>query len=263
MQGGFFLILAVDVGNSNIVIGAYQNEILRFVARISSRRDITKDELAVQLKGVLTIYNVVLSDIEGAIISSVVPQITMVLSNAIEWLTGRLPLIVGPGIKTGINILIDNPAQLGSDLLVASVAAIAKYPKPIIIFDMGTATKIIVINQQGSLLGGAIFPGVRIALDALCDSAALLQQVSIDAPKKVIGKNTQDSMKSGIVFGNASMIDGMIERSEDELGMKCTIIGTGGLAEEICRHTKHEVIYNRDLLLDGLYLLYKKNVINA
>ena len=243
-----------------IVIGVYDMDQLKFISRVASEQNRTADETAVLLKSVLSIHDIKIHLIDGAIISSVVPLITEPLAMAIKLLIGRKPLIVGPGMKTGINIGIDNPAQLGSDLLVDSVAASALYPKPLIVADMGTATTLSVITEKNTIIGGAILPGVRTSLNALTAKAAQLQQVSIEAPKRAIGSNTIDCMKSGVVFGNASMLDGMIERFNEELGTKCFVVSTGGLAEVISQYTKHKVVYNPNLLLEGLYILYKKNI---
>lgn len=236
------MVLTIDVGNSNIVIGVYDMDQLKFISRVASEQNRTADETAVLLKSVLSIHDIKIHLIDGAIISSVVPLITEPLAMAIKLLIGRKPLIVGPGMKTGINIGIDNPAQLGSDLLVDSVAASALYPKPLIVADMGTATTLSVITEKNTIIGGAILPGVRTSLNALTAKAAQLQQVSIEAPKRAIGSNTIDCMKSGVVFGNASMLDGMIERFNEELGTKCFVVSTGGLAEVISQYTKHKVV---------------------
>jgi type III pantothenate kinase len=258
-RGGTTMVLAVDIGNTNIVIGVFKNENLEFIARVETNKGMTTDEYAIKLKGIFELYNVDVQAIDGAIISSVVPPLTKALADSVKRLTGKTPLVVGPGIKTGLNILIDNPAQLGSDLVVDSVAALAKYPRPIVIFDMGTATTISVLNATGSFMGGAIFPGVRLSLDALSDRTAQLPHISIDAPEKVVGTNTIDCMKSGLVFGNAAMVDGMIDHIEAEIGEVATIVATGGLSEEIVKHCRHKVIHNGTLLLEGLYLLYLKN----
>ena len=254
------MVLAIDVGNTNIVVGVYDGDSLCFISRLASDQNRTSDETAVQLKAVLSIHNIDIGSIDGAIISSVVPLITEPLSGAIKILTGRKPLVVGPGMKTGINIGIDNPAQLGSDLLVDSVAASALYPKPLIVADMGTATTLTVVNDKNTIIGGAILPGVRTSLNALTAKAAQLQQISIEPPKKAIGSNTIDCMKSGAVLGNASMLDGMIDRFNEGLGMECFVVATGGLSEVISQHTKHKIVYNPNLLLEGLYILYKKNI---
>ncbi len=254
------MILAIDVGNTNIVVGVYDGDKLCFISRLASDQNRTSDETAVQLKAVLSIHDIDVKDIDGAIISSVVPMITEPLSQAIFTLTGKKPLVVGPGMKTGINIGIDNPAQLGSDLLVDSVAAAALYPKPLIVADMGTATTLTIVNDKNTIIGGAILPGIRTSLNALTMNTAQLPQIGIESPKKVIGSNTIDCMKSGAVLGNASMLDGMIDRFNEELGDNCFVVATGGLAEVISKHTKHKVVYNPNLLLEGLYILYNKNI---
>lgn len=254
------MVLTVDVGNTNIVVGVYDRDRLRFISRLASDQNRTADETAVLLEAVLSIHDINIHSIDGAIISSVVPLITEPLATAVRLLTDRKPLIVGPGMKTGINIGIDNPAQLGSDLLVDSVAAAALYPKPVIVADMGTATTLTVISEKNTILGGAILPGVKTSLNALTAKAAQLQQVSIEAPKRTVGSNTIDCMKSGVVFGNASMLDGMIDRFNEELGTECFVVATGGLAEVISQYTKHQIVYNPNLLLEGLYILYQKNI---
>lgn len=253
------MVLTVDIGNSNIVIGVFVESKLLFTSRISSNIDTTVDELAVMMNEIFTIRNIDRREINGAILSSVVPALTRLMVQAIKLITGVDPLIVAPGIKTGLNIKIDNPAQLGSDMLVNCVAASAKYPKPIIIIDMGTATTMSVVDEDNNMLGGVIMPGVKTALNALISRTAQLPQISIDSPASVIGTNTNDSMKSGIVFGNASMLDGMIQRFEEELGKEVFVVATGGLSENICMHSKRNILHNPNLLLEGLYILYNKN----
>ncbi len=256
------MILTIDAGNSNVVFGVYHNDMLQFVARISSSTDRTTDDLAVQIKSILDIRKISVEEIEGVIISSVVPYLTTILSEATKLLTNVEPIIVAPGIKTGINIAIDNPAQLGSDMLVDSVAAAALYEKPCIVIDMGTATTISVVTEDNSMIGCAIMPGVKISIDALSSHTAQLPQIALETPKKAIGTNTIASMQSGVIFGTAGMIDGIVGRFEEEIGTKCTVVATGGLSKEICSQTKHKIIHNEYLLLQGLYILYKKNVKN-
>ena len=253
------MILAIDVGNSNIVVGCIDGEEICFTERVSTDWKKTEVEYAITLKNILEIHEIQEGDLEGGIISSVVPQITEVLKCAVEKLV-RFPVkIVGPGLKTGLNILIDNPAQLGSDLLVDSVAALADHPVPLIIIDMGTATTVCVINQKRQYIGGMIVPGVRTALDSLVSHTSLLQQIGLVPPRKVIGSNTIDSMKSGMIYGNAAILDGLIERIEEDLGERCTIVATGGLADAIVPHCKREIILDDDLMLKGLKIIYEKN----
>jgi type III pantothenate kinase len=257
--GGKQMILAIDVGNSNIVVGCIDDREIRFIERISTDRNKTEVEYAISLKNIMEIYEMNGRDMEGGIISSVVPQVTEVLRCAVEKLIRKPVKIVGPGLKTGLNILIDNPAQLGSDLLVDSVAALAEHPVPLIIIDMGTATTVCVINQKRQYIGGMIVPGVRTALDSLVTNTSLLQQISLEPPKKVIGSNTIDGMKSGMIYGNAATMDGLIDRIEEELGQKCTIIATGGLAGAIVPHCRRKILIDDDLLLKGLRIIYEKN----
>lgn len=253
------MVLAVDIGNSNVVVGTVHKTGVSFVERISTDHGKTDLEYAMAIKAILDLHDITPAQIKGCIISSVVPPVTAVVSKALEKLTGESALIVGPGIKTGLNIKIDNPAQLGSDLVVDAVAGIAEYPLPLIIIDMGTATTMSAIDKNGNYLGGVIIPGARIALDSMVSRTSQLPRISFDAPKKTIGTNTIECMKSGMVLGNASMMDGMIDRIEDELGEEATVIATGGLARFIIPHCKHEIIYDDTLLLKGLYLIYNKN----
>ncbi len=253
------MVLVLDIGNSNVVFGVFEREALSFTARLSTVKERTGDEWVVYLRSILSEHGVDAKDIEGAAISSVVPPITRPIAEAVEQVCACVPIIVGPGIKTGLEILIDNPAQLGSDMVSNAVAAIAQYPKPIVIFDMGTATTISVINEKGQFLGGAIVPGVRTSLEALSQRAAQLPHIAIEAPARVVGANTIESMQSGVVYGTASMVDGMVRRIEAETGCAATVVATGGLSQEICRHVEHTIIHNGELLLQGLYLLYNKN----
>ncbi len=253
------MILAIDIGNTNIVLGCIGDEIL-FVSRLTTDKRATKDEYAIKIYNILSIKKISPELIDGAIISSVVPSINNSICEAVKVITGHYPIVVGPGVKTGLNIKLDNPAELGSDRVVGAVAAIAQYPKPIIVIDMGTATTFCAINKQGEHIGGIIFPGVKISLDALTQTASKLSGISLTKPKKVIGTNTADSMKSGIIYGNAAMIDGMIDRFEESLGKVSSIVATGGLSSTIIPFCKHDIIYDDDLLLKGLKIIYDKNV---
>jgi type III pantothenate kinase len=253
------MILAIDIGNTNIVMGCVDPEKIYFIARLATNHLKTEEQYAVELKSILELYGFEPSCIDGSIISSVVPPLTNVMKQAILIITGREPMIVGPGLKTGLNIVIDNPAELGSDLVVAAVAALAQYPKPIVVFDLGTATKASVIDAKGTFLGGIIFPGIKISLDALSKNTSQLPHISLDAPKRVVGRNSIDSMTSGVTYGNAAMIDGLIDRIEEEIGMPVTTIVTGGLAKYIAPYCKKKVTYDPDLILKGLFMIYKKN----
>lgn len=253
------MILAIDVGNTNITLGCLDKKEIYFVSRLSTDHSKTADEYTLILKGILDLYRVDLSKIRGGIISSVVPALKRPLSIAVEKLTGKPCMIVGSGLKTGLNILIDNPAQLGSDLVVDAVAALAEYPTPILIFDMGTATTLSVVDGKGNYRGGMIIPGIKVSLDALSNRTSQLQRISLEEPRALIGTNTIDCMKSGIVYGNAAMLDGIIDRVTDELGEKASVVATGGLASVIVPHCRREIFYDDNLMLKGLQLIYEKN----
>ena len=253
------MILTIDIGNSNIVIGGVENDEIVFEARLRTESTKTSDQYCVDLKILLDVYGIESSRIEGAIIASVVPQVLNSLQTAVKKLTGKTSLIVGPGLKTGLNIKIENPSQTGADLVVGSVAALREHKPPLIIVDMGTATTMVVLDETGALIGGCICPGVKISLDALTERTALLPGLQLDQPKKAIGRNTIDCMRSGIMMGNAAMLDGMVERMEAELGHKCTVIATGGIAKFVIPMCKTPVIYDKDLIVKGLTALYHDN----
>ena len=253
------MILAIDIGNTNIVIGCCDDEKIYFIDRLSTNHPKTELEYAISFKNVLELYGIDPSQIEGGIISSVVPPITNIVRASAEKVLGKTVKIVGPGVKTGLNILMDNPAQVGSDRIVNAVAAINEYPAPLIIIDMGTATTFCVVDEKKNYIGGMILPGVRISLDALTSRTSQLSRISIEAPKKTIGKNTIDCMKSGIINGNAACIDGMVQRIERELGQKATVLATGGLAKKIVPYCEQKIIVDDELLLKGLRLIYNKN----
>ena len=253
------MILAIDIGNSNIVLGCMEEMQIVKEARLATDLVKTSDQYCVELKNMLDLLDVPISGIEGAIISSVVPPVLNSIKTAIVKLTGIAPLIVGPGIKTGLNILLDNPAMAGGDLIVGAVAALDQYKPPLLIIDMGTATTITAIDGKGNFLGGSIFPGVKISSEALSGKTAQLPAISLEAPQKAIGRNTVDCMRSGLMMGTAAMLDGMILRMEEELGAPATVIATGGIARFILPMCRKEIIYDKDLLLKGLGILYKNN----
>lgn len=254
------MILTVDIGNSNIVLGGVQDDRVVFEARLRTETTKTSDQYCVELKILMEVYGVSSKDIEGTIIASVVPQVLNSVRTAIHKLTGKAPLVVGPGLKTGLNILLENPGQTGADLVVADVAALREHKPPLIVIDMGTATTMSVLDQNGAHIGGCIVPGVKISMDALTDRTALLPGLQLDQPKRVIGRNTVDAMRSGIMLGTASMLDGMVERMEAELGSKATVIVTGGIAKFIIPMCKTPMIYDKDLIVKGLAALYRDNV---
>ncbi len=253
------MLLAIDIGNTNIVLGGIDKDKIHFIARLYTEKKLSYDQYTIQIKNMLDIYNITINNIDDCIISSVVPPVLDAIVQAVKTIIKKEPMIVGPGIKTGLNILTDNPAQLGSDLVVNSVACLNQFNAPLIIIDMGTATTISVIDKNKNYIGGCIIPGVKISLNALSGMTAQLPHISLDEPKKTIGSNTIDCMKSGVVLGNASMIDGMIERIEEDLGYKTTVVATGGIANHIIPFCKKEIIYDDNLLLKGLFNIYTKN----
>ncbi len=251
------MILAVDVGNTNTVLGILDGEELVSSGRLATIIYETEDDYAMKLHSFLQLNNI--DKIDGAIISSVVPALNRTLTKAIKKVAKVDALIVGPGIKTGLNIKIDNPAELGADLVVGAVASINKYPCPQVIFDLGTATTATVIDKNKTYLGGLLLCGVKTAINAISSGTAQLPQVDITAPDKVICSNTIDCMRSGAVYGNAAMLDGLVKRIEKELGEKVTVVVTGGLGKTISSECETDVIYDEDLLIDGLRLIYEKN----
>lgn len=253
------MALAVDIGNTNIVLGCFHGEEIEFIARIATERGRTAEQYAAEIKGIIQLYDKDPKNIEGSIISSVVPPLTTVLKNAVERITGKTPMIVGPGLKTGLNIKIDNPAQLGADMVVTAVAGLKRYPLPQIIIDMGTATTFSVLGKNGDFLGGSILAGLNLSLNALSGGTAQLPAIDLANPKKVCGTNTVDCMTSGAIYGSASMVDGMIDRLTEELGETPVVIATGGISKVVIPHCRHDIILNDDLLLQGLSDLYYKN----
>ena len=256
------MIAAVDIGNTNIVIGCMDTKTRKVLLteRISTDRQKTDLEHAISFKTILELHHIEPSQIDGAIISSVVPPVTPLFKRAIQKLTNCDVLVVGPGVKTGLNIAMDNPATVGADLITGAVAAIDRYPLPVIIIDMGTATTMTVVDTHKNYIGGVIIPGLRVSLDSLSNRTSQLPHISLDAPRHVIGKNTIDCMKSGSVYGNAAMLDGMIDRMEEELGTKATVIATGGLASVVTPLCHHKIKIDDDLLMYGLLLIYEKNI---
>ncbi len=253
------MVLAVDIGNSNIVIGCFENDSVLFIERLSTNQQCTALEYVISIKNIMELNDIDLKSIEGCIISSVVPSVTETVRTALERLTHTRVMTVGPGIKTGLKILLDNPVQLGSDRVADAVAAVNLYPAPLIIIDMGTATTVSVIDENKDYLGGMIIPGLRVSLDSLTMRTSQLPKIGLEPPKKVIGANTVDCMKSGIIYYSAAGLDGVIERIEETLGKKCTVVSTGGLADKIIPHCKREIIIDEQLLLKGLMIIYNKN----
>jgi type III pantothenate kinase len=255
------MLLAIDIGNSNVVIGCLneKNETVSLFRMVTDLKK-TEDEYAAGMQAILLHNGISCDGFEGAIICSVVPPLTEIFRTAVKKLTGHKALVVGAGVKTGLNILIDDPSSLGSDLAAAAVAAMVDYPQPVIIIDMGTATTMTVVDEGNRFIGGAIIPGVALSMNALSGGTSLLHKVPIEAPKKCISGTTTACMQSGAVYGNAALLDGMIDRFEEELGKKTTVVATGGIAAKVIPHCRHEIIYDEDLLLKGLGIIYRKNV---
>lgn len=253
------MILAIDIGNTNITVGGFRDDELSFVARISTDASKTADEYASKILHMLSLYDIDRTSVSGAIIASVVPPLNSIMKDAIRFIYGVEPLLVGPGIKTGLSIRCDTPSTVGADIICACVAANNIYGSPALIVDMGTATKMMVVDGSGAFIGVSIMPGVIMGLRALAADTAQLPQVSLDAPSRVIGRNTPDCMRSGVVYGNASMIDGMIDRCFREYGSTLPVYATGGLARFIIDYCEHDITTDESLVLKGLNIIYKKN----
>ncbi len=253
------MILTIDVGNTNVVLGCVEDGVVVSRSRLATNTSDLPNDYAMKMRQSFAFDSIDYHEFEGAILSSVVPQVNRAIRSAVRKLTGLECIIVGAGIKTGVNVKIDDPGTLAGDLITGTVGALSMYKPPIIIVDMGTATTIVAVDKDGAYIGGAIVPGVNLSFEALSQGTSLLPNISIEAPRKCIATNTVDSMKSGAVFGTAAMIDGMIERMEAELGQPATVIATGGLSGGIIPYCKHEIKHEPDLLLKGLAILYQKN----
>ena len=254
------MILALDIGNTNIVIGCMEQEKCSFVERVSTNHFKTELEYIVDFKTLLELYKIPIESISGCIVASVVPPLNNIVTSALQKLLHVPPLLVGPGVKTGLNILMDNPGQMGADLIVNAVAGLRYYGAPIILIDLGTATTISVVDEHKNYIGGMILPGVKVSLDSLVGRTSQLPRISLEAPKKMIGKNTIDCMKSGIIMGQASCLDGMVERIWDELGYETAVVATGGLASSIVPYCRKEIVCDNELTLKGLEIIYRKNM---
>lgn len=253
------MLLTMDIGNTNINIGLFEGDELTVSARLATERQKTDDQYAMDFTNIFVMHKINAENISGVVISSVVPEITEAVTNAIKKLTGKDSLILSPGVKTGLNILIDNPAQLGADLAAGAVGAVANYPLPAFIIDLGTATKICAVDKNKGFRGCMIAPGVQISLKALTDTSSLLPTIRLEPPKKACGTNTVESMQSGVVLGTAAMIDGMLDKFAEELGEPATIVATGGLSYFISPVCKRDITYDRHLILKGLKAIYEKN----
>ena len=253
------MILAIDVGNTNIVIGCMEEDRVLFTERLSTDPVKTSLEYAILFRVALDLHKISPEQVEGSIISSVVPPITPVIRTALRKITGKTAIVLGPGTKTGLSIRIDDPSSVGADLVAGAAGALAKYQPPLIVIDMGTATTLSVVDRERNYIGGAIMPGLRLNLNSLVSGTSMLRGISLDIPKHAIGHNTVDAMRSGAVYATAGMIDGMADRMEQELGCSCKVIATGDLAKTITPYCRREIICDDHLLLKGLWVLYRKN----
>ena len=254
------MVLAIDIGNTHILLGCFEERKILFTELLSTNKSTTELEYATLIKSALEFNGQSPDKIDGAIISSVVPQVTGSIKAAVGRLTSTVPVVVGPGVKTGLKIKIDNPAQLGSDLVVSAVAGIKEYGVPQINIYMGTATAFSLIDEDKNFIGTSIGAGMGIAAEALSSKTSQLPNIAFEIPKKVIGTNTVDSMKSGFICQNAALVDGMIDRIEEEYGGKCIVTATGRYASLIAPLCRHKVICDKDLILKGLIEVYYKNL---
>jgi type III pantothenate kinase len=255
------MLLAVDIGNTNVVFGLYRGRTLEQTFRVSTVTTRTEDEYGVMLQQLLMLRKVPSDAIDAAIVASVVPPLTDVMCEAIRHAFAREPLVVGPGLKTGVPVLYDNPRDVGADRIVNAVAAFDRVKAGVIVVDFGTATTFDCISPKGEYLGGVIVPGVQVSLDGLLARAAQLTRIELAAPPQVVGRNTTHALQSGVVFGYAAMVDGMVARIETELGFACQILATGGLSTLIAKHSQRIQSIDVNLTLDGLCLLHERNAL--
>lgn len=254
------MLLAIDLGNTNIKYGVFDGDKMVASFRVSSRISRTADEYGSVLVGLLSNSGISKSDIDGIIFSSVIPNLNYTICHMCEYFFGISPLIVGPGIKTGLNIKADNPKEVGADIIVNSVSAYNKYGGPIVVIDFGTATTFDVVSEKCELLGVVIAPGIKTSLEGLATKTAQLPMVELDAPKMVIGKNTKHCMQAGLVYGFAGLVDNIIKKIKKELKVdEIKVVATGGLGEIISKESNSISQVDRTLTLDGLKTIYQLN----
>ena len=255
------MLLAIDIGNSNISVGLFdQKRDLKFLSSIDTDSRKTADQISIDLMNIFSLYQYDLRDVSGAIFSSVVPPINFMMAKALTRLLGKPPMVVGPGVKTGLNIRLAVQSQVGADIVADAVAALEKFHPPIITIDMGTATTVGVISEGRNYEGGLLLPGVNVSLDALSHRTAQLPAISLQHPKTLIGKTTEDCMRSGIVYGTAGMLDGIIDRIREQFGgQDISVVATGGNAPVIVKYCRNKIVYDKYLLMDGLWAIYQKN----
>lgn len=255
------MLLAIDVGNSNTSVGLFNMRgELQFLAALDTDSRKTADQISVDLMNLFTLYHYDFHQVTGAILCSVVPPLNFMMEKALTRLLGKPPMVVGPGVKTGLNIRLSVQTQVGADIVADAVAALEKFTPPIITIDMGTATTIGVISEGRNYEGGMLLPGVNVSLEALSRRAAQLPDISLQHPKALIGKTTEDCMRSGIVYGTAGMLDGIIDRIREQFpGKEISVVATGGNAPVIVRYCRNKIVYDKYLLMEGLWTIYKKN----
>lgn len=253
------MILGIDVGNTQTVLGLFDGDELDGHWRIATDASMTADELRVKVGGLLELEGVSFADVERVILSSVVPALTDQYEAMAERATGTPPMVVGPGIKTGMPIRYDDPREVGADRIVNAVAALEAYGAPVVIVDFGTATTFDVVDASGAYIGGAIAPGVETSADALFSRAARLARVDLEPPVRVIGRNTTESVQAGLLLGEAAMVDGLVRRIHAELGGPCRVVATGGLATRMAPLCETIDEVDSDLTLKGLLVLYRRN----
>lgn len=255
------MLLAIDVGNSTTSVGLFEKDrTLRFLASLDTDSRKTADQISIDLMNLFTLYGFSYKHVTGAILCSVVPPLNFMMEKALTRLLSKPPMVVGPGVRTGLNIRLTVQTQVGADIVADAVAALEKFTPPIITIDMGTATTIGVISEGRTYEGGLLLPGVNVSLEALSRRAAQLPDISLQHPKSLIGKNTEDCMRSGIVYGTAGMLDGIIDRIREEFpGREISVVATGGNAPVIVRYCRNPIIYDKFLLMDGLWAIYQKN----
>lgn len=253
------MILVMDTGNTNIVLGVYEGNELKYHWRMETYRHKTEDEYAMQVKSLFTHVGLRFEDIHGIIISSVVPPVMFPLEQMCQKYFNIKPVVVGPGIKTGLNIQYENPREVGADRIVNAVAAIEEYGSPLIIVDFGTATTYCYVNENGGYMGGAIAPGIGISMEALFDRASKLPRIELTRPDNVVGKNTVTAMQSGIVFGYVGQVEGIVARLKAQSKEEPKVIATGGMADLIASESNAIDVVDNFLTLKGLHLIYKRN----
>lgn len=255
------MILTINIGNTNITIGGYVQDNLHFCGRLHSDASVTSDEYAIRLVNFLSLYQTSPAEIEGAILGSVVPSLTGRLLAALRLLCGVRVLVVGPGLKSGLKLRLDNPAQLGAELLCAVVAAVADAPAPLVVINADTAISMMAVNSKQELVGGVILPGPQLSLNSLVKNTAQLPQVDLSAPvpSSVLGKNTAACLHSGVILGTASLLDGMAARFCEELGPQTRFYATGNLPAAIRNACSIQILYRETLISDGLYRIWQRN----